>query len=197
MQLLWKRSCPAMSQEVKVATWPTWLCPRLQPTRLSKSERPSRLHHSLTRWSRHTPSAQSAFLSFVAKSTAQQSPSHRVGQLLSRYKSGPLPKAFKILPTIPVWPAILELTEPDKWTPHAVYAATKIFASNLDPKNSQRFYRDVLLPHIREEIQENKKLSVHTYMAIKKAMYKPAAFFKGVLFPLCEVRGGVFPPSKI
>lgn len=76
---------------------------------------------------------------------------------------------------------------PEKWTPHALLAATRIFASNLDPKQSQRFYRDFLSERIREEIALNKKLNVHSYQALKKALYKPAAFFKGFLFPLCEV----------
>ncbi len=31
------------------------------------------------------------------------------------------------------------------------------------------------------------KLNLHLYEALKKSLYKPAAFFKGVLFPLCEV----------
>ena len=35
--------------------------------------------------------------------------------ILSRYKSGPLPKPFKILPTIPHWEEILQLTQPDQW----------------------------------------------------------------------------------
>ncbi|GAA5855699.1 hypothetical protein JCM9279_003306 [Rhodotorula babjevae] len=110
----------------------------------------------------------------------------KVGQLLSRYKSGPLPKAFKILPTLPMWPSLVMLTNPESWTPHATYAATRIFASNLDPKQSQKFYKEILLEKVREEIGESGKLSVHTYMALKKAIYKPAAFFKGLLFPLCE-----------
>jgi essential nuclear protein 1 len=76
---------------------------------------------------------------------------------------------------------------PENWTPHATYAATRIFASNLDPKQSQKFYKEILLEKVREEIRENNKLSVQTYMALKKAIYKPAAFFKGILFPLCEV----------
>lgn len=42
----------------------------------------------------------------------------------------------------------------------------------------------VLLDRIREEIHEHKKLNVHTYNALKKALYKPACFFKGLLFPL-------------
>lgn len=111
---------------------------------------------------------------------------HRVGQLLSRYKSGPLPKAFKILPTLTVWPSLLHLTEPDKWTPHAALAATRIFISSLDPKQSQRFLNEVLYDRIREEIADTKKLSVQSYQALKRALYKPAAFFKGILFPLCE-----------
>ncbi|GAA5917388.1 hypothetical protein JCM6882_000841 [Rhodosporidiobolus microsporus] len=110
----------------------------------------------------------------------------KVGQLLSRYKSGPLPKAFKILPTLSMWPHLVMLTNPESWTPHATYAATRIFASNLDPKQSQKFYKEILLEKVREEIEQSGKLSVQTYMALKKAIYKPAAFFKGLLFPLCE-----------
>lgn len=44
----------------------------------------------------------------------------------------------------------------------------------------------VLLDRVRDDIQENKKLNYHLYMALKKSLYKPAAFFKGILFPLCE-----------
>jgi hypothetical protein len=86
-----------------------------------------------------------------------------------------------------MWASILELTRPDEWSAHATLAATKIFASNLDPKQSQKFYKHFLLPRVRDEIQETKKLSVHLYQALKKALYKPSAFFKGILFPLCEV----------
>lgn len=98
---------------------------------------------------------------------------------------------------MPSWLDILSLTEPEKWTPHATYAATKIFASNLDPKQSQKFYREILLERVREEIQETKKLSVQLYMALKKSMYKPSAFFKGILFPLCEVSAALIMPFGI
>jgi essential nuclear protein 1 len=33
-------------------------------------------------------------------------------------------------------------------------------------------------------VHENRKLNVHLYAALRKALYKPAAFFKGILFPL-------------
>lgn len=42
----------------------------------------------------------------------------------------------------------------------------------------------VILDRVRDEIHETKKLNVHLFNALKKSLYKPAAFFKGVLFPL-------------
>ncbi|KAI9836094.1 MAG: hypothetical protein M1819_001708 [Sarea resinae] len=111
----------------------------------------------------------------------------KIGLLLSRYKSGKLPKPFKIIPTLPHWEDLLSLTRPDSWTPNACYEATKIFVSSK-PAITQRFLSNVILDHVREDIHETKKLNVHLYKALKKALYKPAAFFKGFLFPL--VAGG-------
>ncbi|ORY95736.1 Bystin-domain-containing protein [Syncephalastrum racemosum] len=110
----------------------------------------------------------------------------KVGQLLSRYKSGKLPKAFKIIPSLSNWEEIVYTTNPETWSPHAVYEATRMFTSNMKVRQAQRFFTLVLLERVRDDIQENKKLNYHLYMALKKAMYKPAAFFKGILFPLCE-----------
>lgn len=109
----------------------------------------------------------------------------RVGQLLSRYKSGPLPKPFKVLPTLPQWPDLLAMTRPDQWTPHATYRATKIFIS-APSSTGQYFCTEVLLERVREDIQETKKLNVHLYNALKAAFYRASAFFKGFLFPLVE-----------
>ncbi|CEL11427.1 Putative Bystin [Aspergillus calidoustus] len=103
--------------------------------------------------------------------------------ILSRYKSGPLPKPFKILPTVPNWQTLLSITRPESWTANAVYAGTRIFISHK-PIVAQEFISTVLLERVREEIFETKKLNVHTYNAMKKALYKPACFFKGLLFPL-------------
>jgi essential nuclear protein 1 len=111
----------------------------------------------------------------------------RIGLILSRYKSGKLPKPFKILPTVPHWEDILEITRPDKWTANACYEATKIFISST-PVTSQRFMEMVLLERVREDIHETKKLNVHLFNALKKGLYKPAAFFKGFLFPLIGSR---------
>lgn len=109
-----------------------------------------------------------------------------VGKILQRYTSGKLPKAFKVIPSLSYWEDILWLTTPDKWSPHAMRAATRLFASNLNPKMAQRFFNIFLLEHVRQDIRDNKRLNFHLYMALKKALYKPQAFFKGIIIPLCE-----------
>ena len=80
------------------------------------------------------------------------------------------------------------VTRPDLWTPNACYEATKIFVSGK-PVMTQRFLEMVILDRVREDIHETKKLNVHLYKALKKALYKPAAFFKGFLFPLVSSGG--------
>jgi len=110
----------------------------------------------------------------------------KVGELLSRYRSGKLPKALKMLPRLRNWHEILYLTQPDQWTPNATYEVTRMFISNLQPVEARRFCEDFLLPQIREEIHATKKLNVHLYGALKKSLYKPMAFNKGILFPLCD-----------
>ncbi|GBG67865.1 hypothetical protein CBR_g984 [Chara braunii] len=69
-----------------------------------------------------------------------------------------------------------------------MYQATRLFASNLNAKMAQRFYNLVLLPRVRNDINENKRLHFALYQALKKAVYKPAAFYKGILLPLCQSR---------
>ncbi|XP_075966647.1 bystin [Anarhichas minor] len=109
-----------------------------------------------------------------------------VNKVLSRYRSGKLPKAFKIVPALSNWEQILYLTEPETWTAAAMYQATRIFSSNLKERMAQRFYNLVLLPRVRDDIAEYKKLNFHLYSALKKALFKPGAWFKGILLPLCE-----------
>ncbi|KAM6980746.1 bystin, partial [Aplochiton taeniatus] len=48
------------------------------------------------------------------------------------------------------------------------------------------FYNLVLLPRIRDDIAEYKRLNFHLYNALKKALFKPGAWFKGILIPLCD-----------
>jgi essential nuclear protein 1 len=64
-----------------------------------------------------------------------------------------------------------------------MYAATRIFISSK-PYNAQIFLHTVLLPAVQSHIAETQKLNVHLYNALKKALYKPSAFFKGIVFPM-------------
>ncbi|KAM6183763.1 bystin isoform 2-T2 [Erethizon dorsatum] len=109
-----------------------------------------------------------------------------MSEVLSKYRSGKLPKAFKIIPALSNWEQILYVTEPEAWTAAAMYQATRIFASNLKERMAQRFYNLVLLPRVRDDIAEYKRLNFHLYMALKKALFKPGSWFKGILIPLCE-----------
>lgn len=84
----------------------------------------------------------------------------KLGVVLKTYRSGKLPKAFKVIPMVSNWEELLFLTQPHRWSRHAVYEATKIFASNLNTKMAQRFYSLVLLPSVRDNIAMYKKLAV-------------------------------------
>ncbi|KAK9863174.1 hypothetical protein WJX84_011381 [Apatococcus fuscideae] len=109
-----------------------------------------------------------------------------VGRILHRYSAGKLPKAFKIIPNLRNWEDVLFVTEPEQWSPHSVYQATRLFISNLNAKMAQRFLALVLLPHVRQNVQDNKRLHFALFQAMKKAAFKPDAFYKGLLLPLCQ-----------
>lgn len=102
--------------------------------------------------------------------------------VLSRYRSGKIPKAFKVIPALSNWEQILALTDPNKWTSAAMLQATRLFTANLKEKMAQRFFNLILLPRIRDEIAEYKRLNVHMYQCLKKALFKPGAFYKGRKF---------------
>lgn len=110
----------------------------------------------------------------------------KLGTILKTYRSGKLPKAFKLIPLLADWEELLYLTNPSKWSPNATYEATRIFAGTLNAKMAQRFYSLVLLENVRDNINKYKKLNCHLYMAVKKAMFKIGAFFRGFLLPLAE-----------
>mmetsp|Transcript_41049 Transcript_41049/g.113045 ORF Transcript_41049/g.113045 Transcript_41049/m.113045 type:complete len:436 (-) Transcript_41049:123-1430(-) len=124
-----------------------------------------------------------------------------IGKWLKHYKAGKLPKAFKVVPSLTNWEEVLSLTNPLGWSPAAMYEAVAIFASNLNPKMAQRFYNLVLLPAVRQNIAEYKKLNFHYYRSLRKALFKPAAFFKGILLPLamesCTLREAVIMSSVL
>ncbi|KAE8712210.1 hypothetical protein F3Y22_tig00110260pilonHSYRG00099 [Hibiscus syriacus] len=125
-----------------------------------------------------------------------------VGKFLNKYTAGKMPKAFKHIPSMQLWEDVLYLTQPENWSPNAMFQATRIFASNLGAKKAERFYRLVLLPRVRDDIKKNKRLHFALYQSLKKALYKPAAFNKGILFPLfksgtCNLREAVIVGSVL
>jgi essential nuclear protein 1 len=109
-----------------------------------------------------------------------------IGTILKSYTSGKIPKAFKVLPHVQNWEQLLFLTKPQAWSPHAAYAATRIFAAGLNERMAQRYYSAILLPIVHFHMEENKRLHPALFMALRKALFKPAAFYKGFLLPLCN-----------
>jgi len=122
-----------------------------------------------------------------------------IGAYLSHYKAGKIPKAFKVIANLKNWEEVLYLTKPVDWKPPAMYQAVRIFISNLNPRLAQRFLNLVLLPAVREDVDQNKRLNFNYYQALKKSVFKPAAFFKGILLPLsaenCTLKEAVIVSS--
>ena len=106
----------------------------------------------------------------------------KVGVVMKSFKSGKLPKAFKVIPQTQNWEELLFLTEPHSWSAHSTSEATKIFSSNMSSKLAQRFFNIILLPNVRSNILKFKKLNyqkmkfldhqstIHT-LAIQKSRY--------------------------
>lgn len=120
-----------------------------------------------------------------------------VGKILEKYRSGRIPKAFKVIAQFKNWEQLLCLTNPDKWSAAAVYQATRIFTSNLKERMAQRYFNLILLPRVRDDIETYHRLNFHLYQALRKALFKPGAFFKGFLLPLCEERNCTLRESII
>ena len=125
-----------------------------------------------------------------------------VGRWLERYKSGKLPKAMKMVPSLTNWEQIVGITNPEGWSNNAYYACTRIFASCLQDPMAQRFFNLVLLPRVIQDLKDNRRLNYHLYMSLKKACYKPAAFYKGIILPLvnsgtCTLREAMVMSSVI
>lgn len=107
-----------------------------------------------------------------------------VGLFMSKYRSGKIPRVLRIVPSLKNWLDVLWLTKPEKWTPHGLNAVTPIFVHNLKEAEAQSFMRYVVLPAVQKSIDDTDRLNVHLYEALRRCLYKPAAFFKGIFFPM-------------
>lgn len=112
----------------------------------------------------------------------------QVGTIMKRYRSGRVPKALKVIPSLQNWEEILEICEVYDFSNQAIFVLTRLLASNLNERHAQIYYTNFLLPIVRENIRNSvqKTLNCHLYNALKKALYKPAAFFKGIVIPIIE-----------
>ncbi|KAI9116352.1 hypothetical protein K1719_012519 [Acacia pycnantha] len=94
-----------------------------------------------------------------------------VGTHLSKYTAGKIPKPFKHIPAMKQWEEILYVTEPENWSPNAI----ALLQACAAPKNERGYKKE-------------QKIAFCFISITEKSLYKPAAFFKGILFPLCESR---------
>mmetsp|Transcript_3762 Transcript_3762/g.16392 ORF Transcript_3762/g.16392 Transcript_3762/m.16392 type:complete len:314 (-) Transcript_3762:1455-2396(-) len=109
-----------------------------------------------------------------AENPAPEDPAHAkvvevyrgVGEVMKKYTTGKVPKAFKVIPNCANWEQLVWLTNPMEWSPASVFVATRVFASNLDEKQARKFYNEFLLPRARDDIQRYKKLHLNIYQVI-------------------------------
>ncbi|ORE10651.1 Bystin-domain-containing protein [Rhizopus microsporus var. microsporus] len=111
----------------------------------------------------------------------------RLGMFLSRYKIGKLPRSFKIMPMLKNWEEVIYLTQPDHWTPQAMYEASKLFMSH-NTVQMQNFISYVLFPYTRQRITNNSNyhLEYPVFLALQTALLNARIFTLGYLKPLCE-----------
>ncbi|CAA7038360.1 unnamed protein product [Microthlaspi erraticum] len=108
-----------------------------------------------------------------------------LGKFMCEYTNGKTPKAFTHIAAMKNWDSVLKLTQPENWSPNAMYKATRMFSS-ANASKARRFYELFLLPRIRADIRNHKKLHFALYQSLKKALFKPEGFYRGIVFPLCK-----------
>jgi essential nuclear protein 1 len=65
----------------------------------------------------------------------------------------------------------------------------------MKPQQARVYLEGVVLGLVRADLEQpstrkdTRKLSPHLYEALKRSLYKPAAFFKAIVFPLLDVSG--------
>jgi essential nuclear protein 1 len=61
-----------------------------------------------------------------------------------------------------------------------------------ESKHTLHFYKYYLLPRCLKDIAENSKLNYHLFQALRKAIFRPSLWFRGILFPFLK---GQFHPE--
>ncbi|VDK36103.1 unnamed protein product [Taenia asiatica] len=95
--------------------------------------------------------------------------------VLSHYRSGPLPKTIKMLPHLPGYESLLEMLSPLEWTSHAYPRIVKVFASKGGDQ-AFHFYENYLLPKVRSDIAKNGRLCVQLFEALIASLFRIREF---------------------
>ncbi|KAJ0240871.1 hypothetical protein HA466_0219210 [Hirschfeldia incana] len=118
----------------------------------------------------------------------------KLGEFMSVYTQGKMPEALNHVTRLENWESVLKLTQPESWSPNAMYKATNMFSSC---SKAERFYEIFLLPRVREDIRIHKKLHFCLYQSLKKALFKPKGFYCGIILPLCKSGTCTIPEAVI
>ncbi|KAL5106545.1 Bystin [Taenia crassiceps] len=102
--------------------------------------------------------------------------------VLSHYRSGPLPKTIKVLPHLPGYESLLEMLAPLDWTSHAYPRVVKVFASKGGDQ-AFHFYENYLLPKVRDDIAKNGRLCVHLFEALIASLFRIREFLAAIFYP--------------
>lgn len=108
-----------------------------------------------------------------------------LAKILSKYTSGPFPKTLKCLPSNADFTFVLSRLGADQWTSAATKQMTKCFVqSGGEP--TAFFYETYLLPRVRDEIAQYKKISFHMAAAMDEAKFRQVEFVNYFLLPWLE-----------
>ena len=129
---------------------------------------------------------QKEILSNPAKDPEVKAVYLKVGELLSKYRDGKVPDCFSVLPRVAHWESLVQLTSPEKWTPHAFFKTTRLFVASPESKQTLYYFKYYLLPRVLSEIARTGKLNYHLFQSLKKGLYRPALWFRGILFPFLK-----------
>lgn len=111
-----------------------------------------------------------------------------LADLLRIYQVGKLPKAMNILAsqTVAGWQELIEVTQPNNWTPAALKAVTNLFVNTASDGKCRKFFHDVLLEQVRRLLEGEKKVHRNVWDALIAASRRPKPFVYAILLPMAE-----------
>nr|AAW25277.1 SJCHGC09292 protein [Schistosoma japonicum] len=102
--------------------------------------------------------------------------------VLRHYRSGLYRKTVKMLPHLVGWDSLLEMLKPLEWSVH-VYPRSSRYLHPRVTNQHITFYESYLLPKVKQDIKENRRLCFHLFEALIASMFRPEEFISGVYLP--------------